>query len=132
MGIKTTVGAQGVVSEKVAGDDEVVISVKVKRETTNFPNTTTTASLTTETVAVFEAATDDVVVQLPTVGSANVGLEFTVINADVSNDLILSGATGQGIDSGTLLFTVAEESATIMAVSSALDGYAWIVTSTKA
>ena len=132
MGIKTTVGAQGVVSEKVSGNDELFVSVKTKRETTNFVNTTLTASLTTETVAVFEATSDDVVVTLPAVGAANVGLEFTVINADVANNLTLSGATGQPIDSDTLIYTVVSESATIMAVSSALDGYAWTVLSDKA
>ena len=132
MGIKTLIDDKGVHSESVSGNDSLVINVRTRRQTQNFA--VDTGGAITKPVAVFEANQVGLGVTgtLPPVSGENIGLEITVINADVTEDLLISASTGNVIDSGTLLFNVTEESATFLAVSSSLDGFSWIVTSNKA
>jgi len=132
MGIKTLIDDKGVHSESVPGNDSLVINVRTRRQTQNFA--ADAGGAITKPVAVFEAPTAGLGVTgtLPPVSGENIGLEITVINADVTADLLISASTGNVIDSGTLLFNVTEESATFLAVSSSLDGFSWIVTSNKA
>ncbi len=132
MGIKTLIDDKGVHSEAVPGNDSLVINVRTRRQTQNFA--VDTGGAITKPVAVFEANAVGLGVTgtLPPVSGENIGLEITVINADVTEDLLISASTGNVIDSGTLLFNVTEESATFLAVSSSLDGFSWIVTSNKA
>jgi hypothetical protein len=128
MGFKTTIGSQGVVTEKIAGNDKVVVEARAIKDVKYHG---TNDGALDSPVNVFEAGEGPGSTgSLPVVSAGNVGLEVVVINADVSGDDIQVSAS-QPIDSDTWTYTVPEESATFLAVSSSIDGYSWIVTHVK-
>lgn len=126
---KTIINEKGVYSE-AGGTDELVVEVRQRKSIQHFAPGT--GGAITKPIAVFEGSVVGVTGTLPPVNDSTLGLEFQVINADVSQTIMISGSTGNVIDSGTLLYSFAAEAAKFVAVSSSLDGYSWIVTDLKA
>ena len=132
MGTKTSVNNKGVVTAKTAGsEDEFLVDAKRREGITNYaPGESGPVGVTP--VTVYEGSVAGVTASLPAIGAGNVGLEYKVINADVTADIMISGTNGNVIDSDTEEFTLAEEGATMLAISSSLDGYSWIALTNKA
>lgn len=126
MGIKTTVNYKGIFSER-ADSDSFHLDVKSHKDVQNFA--AGSGGAITKSVAVLEASVAGVTASLPDISSENVGLEVVVINANLTQDLMVSASNP--IDFGTFTFVVPEESGTFLAISSSA-GYGWVVTHLKA
>jgi hypothetical protein len=127
MGIKTTLNHKGMFSERVDGADSFHLNVSSHKEMQSFTGSGSFAI--TKPVAVFEGTTANVTGTLPAISDLNVGLEVCVINADINENIQVSASNP--IDLATYVYTVPEESATFLAISSST-GYGWIVTHVKA
>lgn len=105
MGIKTVINEKGVVSTKVQGSDQFVVGTR-SAQTVTVVSASGDHTLSDAAVAVFDASGNAVTASLPVIGAGNVGLQYTAINTATAFALVLSGATGQRINGGSLEFEV--------------------------
>lgn len=131
MGTKTTVNDKGLVTESESG---TAITFIVDGKTINkTENAAVDGDITVgnKPVVVVEGATVTPTASLPVVGSDNVGLQYTIVNADPTTAFAVSGT--QGISGGEWELNISASTPTattrpvvcILAVSSTLGGYAW-------
>jgi hypothetical protein len=127
MGIKTTVDNRGVVSEKVAGSDKLVVNVKQKKDL-NVLAADASGPADGEKVLVVAASSAVVTASLPAIGDGNVGTRFHIVNTDNSNDVVLSGTNNIDASSWEEAYTT-PHSIEVIAVSSSVGGFEWFTIS---
>lgn len=133
MGIKTTIGNQGVVSTEVAGAGSLVINATMSTVTKTAVTAVSESGNVTigsQPVVVMEPNGLGVTASLPAVSDALVGTEFLVLNAGAGSgdDVLVSGSNN--IDGGTWTTTLTSgfDTLRLLAVSSSLNGYYWHTT----
>jgi hypothetical protein len=125
MGIKTTVNDKGVVTEKIAGTGiTFVVDGKTVNNVFNAPvDGSVTLDNVNDPFVVVEANSVDVTASLPAVSAELVGTTYTVINADTTAGLALSGTNP--INGSDWELDVSARRISVVAVSSSAYGYSW-------
>lgn len=129
MGKKTTINDKGIFTEKVAGNDQLIVSLR-KRDDVHVVSASGNGTIGNKPLNVFEAGTTAVTASLPLISAGNVGLRITCVNVHPDNPLVLSGATGQPVNSASLEYVVSGTSGyvrgvEVVACSSSHDGFGW-------
>lgn len=92
MAIKTTIGPKGVVSEKIAGTDDVyVLDVEKPRNSVRTIVSGTGTVTITGGANMFVAPVEPVTAALPTIGSEEVGTQILLLNDDNATTVQVSG-----------------------------------------
>lgn len=135
MGIKTTIGSQGCVSEDVGAlDSSCVITAKqsvTAPQIFSFSNGIN-VSLVERFTVISPTSSVGMTASLPVISTANVGRQFTVLVGTGSVDKVLLSASN-AIRPGaanTLTFSGSHATVEVMAVSSAIGSY-WHITNTN-
>lgn len=126
MGLKTTIGAQGVVTVKTAGTtDQLVMNSPVKNKVTVFGAGESAA--VSEPFSLFNPAAAGVTGSLPAISDEVVGSAFTFLKNAGTNPLLVS-ASNPITDGGawTVVAATAGQTYSVMAVSGT-SGYYWHV-----
>lgn len=126
MALKTTIGAQGVVTVKTAGTtDQLVMNSPVKNKVTVFGAGESAA--VSEPFSLFNPAAAGVTGSLPAISDEVVGSAFTFLKNPGTNPLLVS-ASNPITDGGawTVVAATAGQTYRVMAVSGT-SGYYWHV-----
>lgn len=127
MGIRTTIGTQGVVSEKTAATtDQLVMNAPVKNKVTVFG--AGVSATVTDPYSLFNPAAAGVTGSLPAISSDNIGSTYVFLKNSGSNPLLVSGTNPISFETNTWTAVVNTTNQTykVMAVSGTL-GYYWHV-----
>jgi len=126
MGLKTTIGAQGVVTEKTTSTtDQLVMNAPVKNKVTVFG--AGVSATVTDPFSLFNPAAAGVTGSLPAISNGDVGNTFTFLKNAGTTPLLVS-ASNAITDGGawTVVAATAGQTYSVMAVSG-VNGYYWHV-----
>ena len=127
MGLKTTIGPNGVVTENVAGDSTVVMSVKNESAPINAVTFVSAAGNATVTGPfTFMNPSTPVTATLPSITAARVGTEYWVIKNSGSQPCMISASNAFDGGNWTMVMSGAYHCVHTVAVSGAL-GFYWQV-----
>ncbi len=134
MGIKTTIGSQGCISEDVgSADSSLVILTKqsVGPQIFSFSNGIN-VSLSEKMTVICPTSSAGITASLPTISTANVGREFRVMVGTGSADRVLLSASNaiRPGSTNTLTFSGSHSTVDVMAVSSSI-GFYWHIVNTN-
>lgn len=138
MATKTTIDSRGVVTETIAGSNDILVIDKrtVQDGSVSAADVTGTVTLDSPFHVLNPGDSGVVTGSLPTIGGEEVGLRILVHKDETSGVAVLSGATGQpvveqGVDlsSATLEYklTGATAVADVIASVSGSSSYHWVV-----
>jgi hypothetical protein len=126
MGLRTTIGAQGVVTDKTTSTtDQLVLNAPVKNKVTVFG--AGVSATVSDPFSLFNPAAAGVTGSLPAISSADVGNTFTFLKNAGTNPLLVS-ASNAITDGGawTVVAATAGQTYKVMAVSG-VNGFYWHV-----
>jgi len=127
MGVKTTIGPKGVVTEKTtATTDQVVLTSSKRQNAVTVIDAATSATVSTR-YTLFRPAAAGVTGSLPVITSTDVGTEFVFLKNAGTTPLLVSGANPI-TDGGawTVVAATAGQTYKVMAVSGT-NGFYWHV-----